>query len=123
MKFSDYVEKELKESVALNETIQTVGYTTTCKANEPLLAAHKHTYYVNSYGFGWTGPATDGYAHIHQIIDGKVVAEGDMHTHDLEPAVKTTSDAEAGIDPNRMLEDPYVGITNTTKVAVKVKTK
>lgn len=123
MQFKDYVTKELKESISLNENIQDYGYTTTCKAQAPFTEAHRHTYYVNSYGFGWTGPASDGYAHIHQIIDGKVVAEGDNHTHDLEPAIKRSSDAEAGVDPVRVLEDPYVGVTNTAKVSVKVKKK
>lgn len=112
MYFKEYVNKELKESVSLNENIQDYGYTTECKAQLPTVEAHKHTYYVNSYGFGWTGPATKGYAHIHQIIDGKVVAEGDNHTHELEPAIKRSSDAEAGVDSVRALEDPYVGITN-----------
>lgn len=115
MHFKDYVAKELKESVSINENIQDYGYTTMCKAQPPFVEAHKHTYYVNTYGLGWTGPASNGYAHIHQIIDGKVVAEGDQHTHNLEPAMKRSSDAEAGVDPVRVLEDPYVGTTYDTK--------
>ena len=55
------------------------------------------------------------------VLVGKVVAEGDNHTHDLEPAIKRSSDAEAGVDPVRVLEDPYVGVTNTAKASVKVK--
>lgn len=121
MKFNEYFDKELKESVTLNENILDYGYTSTCKGDGKFIEPHRHTYYVNSYGMGWTGAASDGYAHVHQIIDGKVVAEGDMHTHDLEPAVKRSSDAEAGIDPVRVLEDPYVGVTNTVKVKIKKK--
>lgn len=109
MKFNEYVEKELKESVALNENIQEYGYTTYCKANEPFVAKHRHEYYVNSYGFGWTGAASDGNAHIHQIIDGKVVTDGDGHTHELEPAIKHGSDAVEGIDPTRVIMDPIKG--------------
>lgn len=60
-------------------------------------------------GFGWTGAASDGNAHIHQIIDGKVVMDGDGHTHELEPAVKHGSDAVEGVDPTRVLMDPIKG--------------
>lgn len=109
MFFNEYYAAELKKSAAMNENILQYGDTTTCSANEPFVAAHKHTYYVNTYGFGWTGPATDGNAHIHQIIDFKIVPEGDGHTHDLEPATKHGSDAVEGIDPVKVLIDPMKG--------------
>lgn len=109
MLFNEYVESELKKSVSINENIQVYGDTTMCAAKEPFVAAHKHTYYMNSYGFGWTGPASDGNAHIHEIIDGKVVVDGDGHTHELNEPKKKGSDAVEGVDPVATLIDPKKG--------------
>lgn len=109
MTFEGYYQRELKESVSLNENTQIYGYTSKCKANEPFVAAHEHTYYMNSYGFGWTGPASEGNAHIHQILNGKIVEEGDGHTHELLEPTKKGSDAVDGVDPVRTLQSPIPG--------------
>ena len=109
MLFNEYAEQEMKKSVSINENIQIYGDTTVCKAREPFVAAHKHSYYMNSYGFGWTGPASDGNAHVHEILNGKIVTDGDGHTHELEKPVKQGSDAVEGVDPVRTMIDPMKG--------------
>jgi hypothetical protein len=105
-RFDEYVAMELKKSI--NENMQKYGYTSECKENIPYCVKHSHDYIVDDFGRGWTGPANHGNAHVHQIIEGNVVAEGDGHTHELLKPVET------GLDGS-ILGNNKVILTNPTK--------
>lgn len=103
--FNDFLVEATRRS--MNENCSIVGWTSECKAADGV-TPHRHDYMVNEYGFGWTGPADKGISHIHEIIDGKVVAEGDGHTHKLLKADAEGPDT-ASFGQQMVLTNPQHG--------------